>query len=56
MDIVSLGTDIVSTTLELLGSAERKIVISLGNAGGFDWEGNNAFIIDILKRVDHSEI
>ena len=56
MDIVSLGTEIVSTTLTLLGSAERKIVISLGNAGGFDWEGDSAFIINIVKRVYNSEI
>ena len=41
VDIASLGTDIVSTTLDLLGSVQKKIVIQLGNAGGFDWEGKD---------------
>lgn len=39
VNVLSLGTDIVTTTLRLLSNVEKKIVLSIANLEGVTWEG-----------------
>ena len=51
LDIAQLGVDVATTTLNALGDVERKIVISLGNLEGVDWQGLERFTTNIVSLL-----